>query len=146
MARTWQKQIINGIECLVPFTEDDRDAFREIKSNKVVSGDIKGTMKERSLTQLKAYWACCRTVANNTDHHKWNTMSKVDWQLRNRLQFFDQDLTLVINGNVQFKHHSISFANLKHIEACNYFDRAFEMMSKFLKITVDELLDNRNAT
>lgn len=68
-------------------------------------------------------------------------MKKVDWQIRNRLKFYDMDLTLVIDGNVQFKVRSISFKNLKHIEACDYFTEAFKLMAKYLDVDVDTFIE-----
>jgi hypothetical protein len=124
-------QIINGN--LIPFDEQSKDDLAEFKPNQIVICKVSGTRKERSLTQLKTYWAACSMVSENTDHPKWNSRIKTDWQIRNRLLFYDHDLTLVINGYVTFKVRSISFRNLKHIEACNYFDRAFDLMASFLK-------------
>ena len=132
-------QIQNGQ--FVPLSEVDKDIVKEYKQNQVVKLKITGVQKPRSIKQLGTYFAACRLLSENTEDQKWNDYKKVDWQLRNRLQFFDHDLTLVINGNVQFKVRSISFKNLRHAEACNYFDRAFEMMSKFLGVDVDTLIE-----
>lgn len=132
-------QIING--SYVPYSEVDKDITAEYKPNQIVKLKITGVQKPRSIKQLGTYFAGCRLLSENTEDQKWNTYQKVDYQLRNRLQFYDHDMTLVINGNVQFKIRSISFKNLKHIEANNYFDRAFDMMAKFLGVTVDVLIE-----
>ena len=132
-------QIQNGQ--FVPYSEVDKDIVKEYKQNEIVKLKITGVQKPRSVKQLGTYFAACKLLSENTDDPKWNDYKKVDWQLRNRLQFYDYDLTLVINGNVQFKVRSISFKNLKHAEACNYFDRAFELMAKFLGVDVDSFLE-----
>jgi len=131
-------QTING--SFIPLSEVDKDIVKEYKQYQIVKLKITGVQKPRSVKQLGTYFAGCRLLSENTDDQKWNDYKKVDWQLRNRLQFYDHDLTLVINGNVQFKVRSISFKNLRHAEACNYFDRAFEMMSEFLGVDVDTLI------
>ncbi|MCP4355290.1 MAG: hypothetical protein GY793_06585 [Proteobacteria bacterium] len=131
-------QIIKGL--LVPHSDIDKEIISGYKENQIVRLKVSGTRKQRSLVQLKTYWAACRLLAENTENGKWNTMKKVDWQLRNRLRFYDMDLTLVFDGNVQFKVRSISFKNLKHIEACDYFTEAFSLMAKYLKIDVDKFM------
>ena len=125
---------------LYPLSEADSDTLREFKENQIVRLKVSGTTKQRSLKQLATYWAACRLLSENTDNGKWNTMKKVDWQIRNRLKFYDMDLTLVIDGNVQFKVRSISFKNLKHIEACDYFTEAFKTMAKYLDVDVDAFI------
>lgn len=129
----------------VPVSEADKDIVKEYKPNQIVKLKITGVQKPRSIKQIGTYFACCKLVSENTEDQKWNDYKKVDWQLRNRLQFFDHDLTLVINGNVQFKVRSISFKNLKHAEACNYFDRAFELMGKFLGVTAEVLVEEAKS-
>jgi len=132
-------QIIN--KSFIPYSEVDKDIVAEFKPNEIVRLKIYGVQKQRSIKQLGLYFSCCKLISENTDDPKWNHYRKVDWQLRNRLQFYDHGLTLVIGGNVQFKVRSISFKNLKHIEACNYFDRAFDLMAKFLGVQVDVLIN-----
>lgn len=131
-------QIIKGF--FVPHSEVDKDITAEFKPNEIVKLKIYGVQKQRSVKQLGLYFSGCKLLSENTDDPKWNNYRKVDWQLRNRLQFYDHDLTLVIGGNVQFKVRSISFKNLKHIEACNYFDRAFDLMATFLGVDHDTLI------
>lgn len=132
-------QLINGQ--LHPHSEADKEVVAGYKPNQILRLKVSGTTKERSLKQLKTYWAACRLLSENTDDPKWNTYKKCDWQLRNRLRFYDLDLTLVIDGNVQFKVRSISFKNLKHIEACDYFTNAFKTMAEYLGVEVDTFID-----
>ena len=126
---------------LVPFSEEDSEALNDFKDNQIVRLKVTGTRKERSLKQLRTYFAACRLLSENTENGKWNTYKKVDWQLRNRLKFYDMSLTLVIDGNVQFKVRSISFKNLKHIEACDFFSRAYDLMAKYLDVDVDVFIE-----
>lgn len=131
-------QLIDGI--LVPHSITDKEEISELKQYQIVKAKITGVRKPRSYKALKAYWACCKTLAANTENENWDTKEKVDKQLRMRIQFFDLSKTIVCEGKVIFHCRSISFKNLRHMESCRYFDRAFELMAKFLGVTVEELL------
>jgi len=131
----------------LPFGDNDREKSKAYKLFQVVRCLVYGVKKERSLKQLNAYWATCGFVADNTDWPRWNTKDKVDFQCRVGTNFIDPDLIVVKpDGSIHFSYRSIAFKNLEHIEACNYFDRAYGVMvdfwneSKKDKITVDELV------
>ena len=120
----------------------DMEKAKEHKPNQIVRLKVYGTEKERSIKQMNTYWACCSEVANNTERKRWNTKNKVDFQLRVELDFRDKEFIAVRpDGEIQFRYLSIAFKNLKHIEACNYFDRAFEVMAKVLGCTVEKLIE-----
>ena len=126
---------------LVPFSEEDLEALREYKDNQILRGKITGVEKPRSYRQLRLYWQLCKVVAENTED--WPTKDAVDFNIRVALDFRDPSRVAVRpDGQVQFYYRSIAFANLRHIEANDYFDRAFEVMAKKLGVTVDELLAN----
>lgn len=134
-------QLVKGM--LKPFSQEDADKLSKYREFQVLRAKIKGTKKERSYQQLKLYFGCCETVAKNTDDPKWNMKEKVDFQCRVITHFVDPNLIAVRpDGTVQFFYRSISFDNLEHIDACNYFDRAFDVMAKVLKITREELIEN----
>jgi len=125
---------------LWPFSEEDAEQLKDYYPNQILRVMVWGTTKERSLIQLRLYWVCCTKVSNNTDDMMWNTKKKTDFSCRVALHFVDPEMTAVRpDGMVQFKYRSISFDNLKHIEACNYFDRAFEIMAKKIGVTVEKL-------
>jgi|GEM_PF-2478251 len=125
-----------------PFGEESEEKLKEFKPNQIVNTRVSGTRKERSLRQLNTYWACCQTVADNTEDPGWNMKEKVDFVCRVQTHFVDPDLIFVRpDGTVQYGYRSIAFVNLAHIEACNYFDRAFAVMAKHLGISVDTLVE-----
>lgn len=137
---TAELQIKNG--SLVPFSQEARESLKNFKPNQIVIGKIQGTRKERSLRQLRLFFACCRTVVANTDDVNWKTVDMVKNQIKVKLQFIDLNKSCVVDG-VFFPHYrSISFKELKHMEACNFFDNAFPILAKKLGITVNELLSN----
>lgn len=131
-------QLMDGI--FYPHSEKDKEEVSELKQNQIVKAKIAGVRKPRSYKQLKAYWACCKTVSDNTENEHWNTRDKVDLQLRMKIQFFDLTKTIVFENKVVFYPRSINFKNLRHMESCRYFDRAFEIMAKFLNVSVEDLL------
>ena len=125
----------------LPYGPESVDKTKEYRLNQIVNNKITGSTKERSLAQLGTYFAVCQAVADNTDHPRWNTKKKTDFQCRVETDFRDPDVVAVKkNGDVVFQYRSISFDNLKHIEACNYFDQAFAIMAKFLGVDVDTLI------
>lgn len=130
-------------KALHPFSQEDLEILQEFKDNQVVTVKVQGVSKERSYQQLKLFWACCRAVVDNTTDQHWNDKNKVAFQVKVMLQFVDMDQTIVdAKGNVHLHYRSISFKNLPHIAACNFFDRAFVVMAKKLGVTPAQLLEN----
>ena len=126
---------------LHPFAEEDLEVLKEYKQHQILKCRLQGIQKPRSYLQLKLYWSACKVVANNTDNKQWNSKDKVDFQCRVKLHFADPDTVVVKpDGTIVYKYRSIAFKNLSHIMACNYFDRAFEVMAKFLGITSEKLI------
>lgn len=127
-----------GVFQTMPMDMDKANAYHV---NQIVELTVKGTRKARSILQMNTYWACCNTAAKQTDHKQWNTKEKVDFQCRVGLHFVNPDLIVVKpDGSILFSYRSIAVKNLNHIEACNYFDRALDLMAAFLGITVDKLI------
>ncbi len=131
-------QYKNG--ALYPYSKEDQTKIKEYDGKHVIKAKLSGVRNPRSYQQLKMYFACCRAVAENTNNPNFNTANKVDLQLR-VLHGWLED-TIIIKDKPQFITKSISFKAMKHLEACNYFDRAFETMAKFLGCTIEELKEN----
>ncbi len=121
----------------LPYSKEDEQAIKDY-AGQMVKAKISGVRNPRSYQQLKAYFACCRAVAENTENPDFNTKDKVDLQLRIKLGWIKE--TVLVNKRVQFIPKSISYKEMKHLTACNYFSEAFQIMADFLKCTVDELL------
>lgn len=135
-------------EYLIPMDENSQEALKDYKPyqplrNRITA--ISGSEKRRSLKQLNTYWAACQFVADNIDtkeYRYWKSKESVDFQLRVATDFRDKNFLAVRpDGEVVFKYRSIAMKNLKHIEACRYFDQAFELMTHVLGYkTVDEFI------
>ena len=140
MKTLWIKIKIHGIECIVPGDSESESKLKNFRINEPLAGELSGSRNPRSLKQLNTYWAACKFFAE-TYGGEYRNKEIVDWRLRNALQFFDHDYTYVKEGVVQFKVRSISFKNLPHIEACGYFDRAFEIMAGALGVTAKAFIE-----
>jgi hypothetical protein len=90
--------------------------------------------------QLALYWVCCKMLSENTEDPNFDTPEKVDHQVKIALHYVKE--SIVIGKAVHLITGSISFKNLGHIQACNYFDRAFPLMAKWMGISVNELTNN----
>lgn len=122
------------------FSEEDADELSDFPLHKILRAKITGAMKPRSYEQLKLYHAVCRTVADNTDDPNWNTPQKVDFQCKVLCRLIDE--FVVVGNATHIIPGSVSYAKMSHLSACNYFDRAFDEMAKFLGTTREELLQN----
>jgi len=132
-------------DSLVPNSQEDSEILREFQTNKLLRIKVYGVKKPRSVLQLNMFWACCQTVTDNTQDGQWNTKEKVAFQVKVALNFVDLNKTIVDpKGNVHFHYRSISFKQLPHMEACRFFDRAWEIMAAKIGVTVDKLLENSN--
>jgi hypothetical protein len=124
----------------VPATLKDRDKAREFVHNQICRAQIRGFKKERSVLQLRLFWACAQLVAENTDDQNWNTKEKVAEQCKIATQFVDTEKIVVKpNGDVHIPYRSIALENLAHMDACRFFDRAFVVMAKFLGVKPEDL-------
>ena len=133
-------------KALYPFSKEDLMRLREYKENQVVRVKITGCKKPRSLKQLRGYWAACKTVSENNESPGWQTKEQVDFQIRVALRFYDPELIIAKpDGSIAFHYRSIAYKNLRHIEACDYFSAAFEIMAKKLGCTIKELLKSVDA-
>ena len=120
----------------LPWGDDDREKSLAFKLYQIVRNKIYGVEKERSLKQLRTYWAACQFLADNTEHKQWNTKNKVDFQCRVDAHLVDKDLIVVRpNGEYVFCYLSIAFKNMAHLEACHYFDIAYGTMAAFWNTT-----------
>lgn len=132
-------QVLQGHKLLAVMSEEDRTALRNYEVNQIVRAKITGVKKSRSYQQLKLYWACCRTVADNLEGK-----SKEDVDFAVKVELRHIRAFRVVGNTTMIEVGSISFAELPHLEACNYFDRAFPVMAKMIGVKTEELLKNAN--
>jgi hypothetical protein len=126
---------------LNPFSEEDKEAMGNYKLNQVVTGDIKGTTKKRSLEHLRLFMACCSFVARNTEDGNWNTKEKVVEQIKIKLRYIKTYIVLD-DRTVQFITDSISFERMAHMESVNFINNGINELAAFLGVSTDELVEN----
>ena len=139
---------------LVPSNQIGAEALKDYKPYQPLRSKItaiKGAEKLRSVAQLRLYWAVCKFTADNIPedpkYRYWQNKDAVDFQLRVALDFRDTSMLAVrADGEVVFMYKSIALANLKHLAACDYFSRAFELMAKVLGMDKDKLIEATQAT
>ena len=139
----FQKKILDGVSCAVPFSKKDQDKWNSYRDNQVTKHNVYGVQKQRSYEQLRMFFAACDIVAQNTEDPMLNTKEKVAFAIKVRLDFINPNrIAVTNNGDIIFEYRSISYDNLNHIEACDFFNRAFKELANMIGIANDELLNN----
>ena len=134
-----------GPKTLTVITLDDIELFRAYEVNQILRAKLTGHRKPRSVLQLRLYWAVCNQVAQLlSDHENQFTRNDIDFEVKIRVAKKHPSMIRrfkLVGGIVYMEPISISFANMPHLEACNYFDFAFGVMADMIGTTVDELLN-----
>lgn len=125
---------------LRPFSPEDKEVVKGFHTNQLLKTKISGIQKPRSVRQLRLFFACCRTVLENQE--EWFHVDQVLKYVKVKLDFVDMQKSIVVGNRAIPHYRSISFKELKHMEATNFFNRAFDLLAKYIGITVDELLQN----
>jgi hypothetical protein len=129
---------------LVPADETAKSELSRFQNNEIVPVVIKST-DQRSLEQLRLYWACCGLVANNTDDNNLNHRDKVSEQVKIKLRFVDCWYTFKNEKTgaeqLNIKTKSISFDKLRQAEFNDFMSRALDVLSGYLGCTVDEMIE-----
>lgn len=129
---------------LHPFSIEDLDKLKEFKPNQVVIGKIKGAKKPRSLAQINLYWSCCTVMAELLSDHN-NIWDKADIDFEVKIRAAKKKPALikrfkVVSGLTYMEPISTSFANMKNLEACNFYTIALSEMAEMAEMTVEDLI------
>lgn len=129
---------------LVPFSIEDQEILREFKNNQILKSKLSGTTKKRSLTQLNLYWKVCSIMAELLSDHN-NIWDKADIDFEVKIRAAKKKPALIkrfksVAGVVYLEPISTSFANMKHLEACNFYNIALSEMAEMAKMTVEDLV------
>ena len=127
-----------------PYSEDDREALLGYKLFQILRTKIWGIKKPRSVIQLNLYWAVCKHVAELlSDQNNIFTKRGVDFQIKVRVSQDKPELVQhfgSVDGKTYVALMSTSFANMKHLEACEYYDAAYKLMESMTGVDKDELI------
>ena len=128
----------------LPLGDESQETAKTYATNQTLTGKISGTEKQRSIAQLNTYWKCCGFLAEiQSDMGQVLNRLDVDFEIKTRVAKDNPAMIKrykMINGIVYIEPISIAFANLKHLEACRYFDKAFKIMGDSVGLTEDELI------
>lgn len=144
-----------GKSCIIP--EDD---FQMEKIKKIPFGELQiieikkiEDSKKRSYAQLSLFEKGSDLIAKETsfaDDPNWNTKEKVNEQIKIKCKFYEcyfyykNEKTGVEQLNI--KTRSISYANLKHLDACSFFDDAFKIQADLVGLDKDDWVDYVKST
>ena len=129
---------------LIPFSIEDQEILREFKNNQILKSKLSGTTKKRSLTQLNLYWKCCSVVAELlSDHDNIWDKGDIDFEIKIRIAKKKPALIRrfkVVSGMTYMEPISTSFNNMKHLEACKYYDLAIPEMAGMCEMDAESLI------
>ena len=131
-------QLIN--DRLIPTAEEDIEALKAFKPHQILRLQVYGISKMRSYQQLKLWFACCRTVADNTEDVDWNTSEKVSEQVKLAIQHVE--FSFKVDGVMHMKTKSISYKEMSHLEMTGKMDEALGVMAAKIGLTIEELTNN----
>ena len=139
-------QLGKDYKTLSVVSNEDVERLKAYKPNQILGSTIHGVEKPRSIKQLGLYWNRCTYVAEQLSDHE-NQVSKRDVDFDVKIKVAKEHPEMIkrfkaIDGIVYIEPISISFENMKHLEACNYFPKAWPVMAKMIGVTEDELLSN----
>ena len=81
-------------------------------------------------------------LADQRGEASWDHKDKVKFQCKVALQFIDASKTIVgLDGKVHLHYRSIGFKELPHMEACNFFNRAYMFLDKFVRKLANTSMD-----
>jgi hypothetical protein len=138
-----------GTTCLMPTIRTD--TYDKIIDGEYLNCRLKKIPDKRSYGQLGLFWKACDVVAKNSDDQDWNTKEKVSEQIKITLKFihskqifcfkYVDKTTGELKEMLQFPTKSIAFDKLKHLEACDFFNKAFAIMANRVNMEVEEFLN-----
>lgn len=86
--------------------------------------------RARSHEQLALYWVSCRFISDSIEDNNFRTDEDTDEQtklhLRHIKSYFYFQNQKTGESMLHIVTRSVSFAELKHLDACEYFTRAFD--------------------
>lgn len=139
------KTKIDGKIVLLP--TDEMDEFDKIPNGTLMNAEVSviPDKRLRSYEQLRLYFASCQAVADSTEDQYWSNKKQVDEQTKIALKHYDYYVyyqnakTGKMELNIRTK--SISFAELAHLDANNYFDQAFKIHAAKIGMSVEEWVE-----
>ena len=128
----------------IPYGDEAIEQSKAYKFYQILKSKFWGVAKPRSVAQLNTYWACCKYVSIHvSDHDAVLSEKDVDFDVKTRVAKDNPSMIKrfkMISGIVYIEPISIAFPNMKHLEACGYFDKAFPLLGDMVDMTVEKLI------
>ena len=129
---------------IIPYGDEAEEKLKEFLLYQILESKFTGTKRERSIAQLGLYWKCCTVVAELLSDHN-NQWEKEDIDFEVKITVGKKNPWMIkhfkmVNGIPYIEPISISFPNLKVLDANKYFDKAFRELADMAQMTEDELV------
>lgn len=100
------------------------------------------------MIQLRLYWNRATFVAQQLSDHE-SVLSRYDIDFEVKIRVAKKHPAIIkrfksVDGVVFMEPISISFINMAHLEACDYFKWAFKEMASMIGGTMEDLLEMPN--
>jgi len=128
-----------------PYTDEDLEKWNNYKENQIIKAKVTGYQKQRSATHLGLLMACIKEVVDNTENENWSSRDRAKLSLKAMLGYVDTSASVVYQNRVIVKYRSFAFDSLKHMEACNLFERAYPILAGVIGVSVDELISEAKS-
>lgn len=136
--------IADGHKALIATDSAGEKLLSRLEQGELIGVTLQPVKSQRSIQQLRLYWAACNITAANLEDENWNTPDRVHYNCKIIADQIKDRYRVKTKGGEEFDvvvPGSVSFAECEHLEACGYFTKAFEIMARKLKITVEDLMD-----
>jgi len=122
----------------LPHGDQAQEECRVYKLFQTLKSKFWGIKKPRSVKQLNLYWACCAFVAENlSDHEGLLDKNDIDFDVKIRVAKTHPVLIKrfkVVDMITHVSYISIAFRNMRHLEACKYFDVSIPLLGKMVGV------------
>jgi len=133
----------------IPYGDEAEEKSNGYKLHQILRAKLWGILKPRSVKQLNTYWSCCGLVAILLSDHN-NILSKDDIDFEVKIRAGKKKPALIkrfksVDGITYISYISIAFDNMKHLEACKFFDVGMPILAGMVGMTEEELVAQAKA-
>ena len=128
-----------------PYGDEAQEMSKGYKLFQILKSKFWGIAKPRSVKQLNTYFACCKLSSEIlSDHNNIFSKEDIDFEVKTRVAKDNPSMIKrfkMISGVMYIEPISVAFRNMKHLEACKFFDKGFPIMGKMVQMDSEELIE-----